>query len=86
MRGGDGLLATSRDNMIPIVENYFQNIFLTTNLQAINQVVQNVEAKVTPYMNASLLNPFSSEEVRFALFQMHPTKAPGPDSMNALFY
>jgi carbamoylphosphate synthase small subunit len=30
--------------------------------------------------------PITKEELREALFQMHPDKAPGPDSFNPAFY
>lgn len=33
-----------------------------------------------------LLQPFSATEVKEALFDMHPDKSPGPDSMNPAFY
>ena len=37
-------------------------------------------------MNEMLLRLATEEEVRQALFMMHPEKAPGPDGMTALFY
>ncbi|KAL9659621.1 hypothetical protein QQ045_024428 [Rhodiola kirilowii] len=41
---------------------------------------------VTDEMNDLLLAPFTEAKVKRALFQMHPTKAPGLDGLSALFY
>ena len=37
-------------------------------------------------MKEELSRPYSVEEVKVVLFQMGPTKVPGPDGMNAIFY
>jgi hypothetical protein len=42
--------------------------------------------QVTPQMNESLSAEFMLEEVKKALFQMFPTKAPGPDGYPAHFF
>ena len=41
---------------------------------------------VTDDMREFLSSEFTVEEVKVALFQMGPTKAPGPDGMNSHFY
>uniref|UniRef100_A0A803P703 Uncharacterized protein n=1 Tax=Cannabis sativa TaxID=3483 RepID=A0A803P703_CANSA len=41
---------------------------------------------VTAEQNDSLLCPITAEEVKQAIFQMHPDKAPGPNGMNPDFY
>ena len=45
-------------------------------------MLNTVPAKVTPEMNDQLLAPFEEKEVKEALFQMFPTKAPGPIFFN----
>ncbi|KAL0006111.1 hypothetical protein SO802_013672 [Lithocarpus litseifolius] len=42
-------------------------------------VLNLVERLVTPNMNHQLLQPYIPEEIKRALFKMHPSKSPGPD-------
>ncbi len=69
-----------------IAVGYFNQIFSSSNPQAIDDVVSEVDGVVTPNMNIELLKPFVREEVQKALFQLHPTKASRPDGMSALFF
>ncbi|XP_061993460.1 uncharacterized protein LOC133711342 [Rosa rugosa] len=45
-----------------------------------------ITPSVSEDLNLSFCAPYSSEEVREALFQMYPTKSPGPDGMPPLFF
>ena len=45
-----------------------------------------VSYKMSPNMINVLSSEFSVDEVKMALFQIGPTKAPRPDDMNAHFY
>jgi hypothetical protein len=38
-----------------------------------------IPRKVTMDMNSDLVKPYTHTEIKTALFQMEPTKAPGPD-------
>ncbi|KAK4381004.1 LINE-1 retrotransposable element O protein [Sesamum angolense] len=37
-------------------------------------------------MNEALIQPFSPDEVKLAIFPMYPYKSPGPDGMSQIFY
>jgi hypothetical protein len=45
-----------------------------------------IGTKITQEDNDKLSAPITKEELKAALFQMHPNKAPGPDGFNPAFY
>ncbi|XP_062005868.1 uncharacterized protein LOC133723047 [Rosa rugosa] len=61
--------------------SYFSQVFSTEscNGEALAQVIAATPVKVTPDMNKDLLQPYTEYEIKQALFQMHPSKSPGPD-------
>jgi len=49
-------------------------------------VLDVVDRRVTPNMNNALLQRYTLNEVRRALFQMHPSKSPNPDGISPFFF
>lgn len=49
-------------------------------------IIDAVQPQITEEHNRFLLSPFTVEEVKNALFSMHPDKSLGPDDMNPAFY
>ena len=66
--------------------NYFESIFSSGGCDRMDECLNKVPHKVTLDMLEVLSSEYSAEEVKAALFQMGPTKAPRHDGMNALFY
>ena len=50
------------------------------------RVIDTVPTRVTLAMNDKLNAPYTQREVKIALFQMYPMKAPGPDGYPAHFF
>ena len=51
-----------------------------------DKVLSLVDRVVTPEMNQSLLQHYTTEEVQRALFQMHPSKSPGLEGVSPFFF
>ena len=67
-------------------EDYYKGFFTSSNSVNMDGVLNSIEWVVTDGINHTLTNSYTEEEVRVALFQMHPSKASGPNGMSPFFF
>ncbi|XP_062019515.1 uncharacterized protein LOC133736097 [Rosa rugosa] len=84
----DGIWRDDDDGMESVVTSYFSKMFTSSALdsEAVDLTLAAIQPCVTAEMNKQLCEQYTEEEVRCALFQMYPTKSPGPDGMPPLFF
>lgn len=68
-----------------VITEYFTTLFKSSNIEW-SEVVHCIESKISAEQNVVLLSPMTENEVKNALFHMHPDKSPGPDGMTPDFY
>ncbi|XP_048605496.1 uncharacterized protein LOC125583011 [Brassica napus] len=81
-----GNWVTDETGVEKVAVDYFEDLFTSTTPTEFDSFLEEIGTSITPQMNHMLLRVATEEEVRQALFMMHPEKAPGPDGMTALFY
>lgn len=82
----DGQWCTTDSDIETIVLQYYSELFSTSLPTNINEAVNLLPQIISEDMNAILSKQLSVEEIRLALFQMHPSKASGPDGFSPCFY
>jgi hypothetical protein len=82
----NGVVTEDVMEMSRMVTSFYKELYTTEGTEEMDEVLNSVPRKVTPEMNSQLLIPFEEKEVKEALFQMFPTKAPGPDGFPVHFF
>jgi hypothetical protein len=86
LQQADGSLCEVQEELETMAAEFYHHLFTTQEHIEPDLVTQHVLRRVTDLMNALLMAEFSSEEVKRAVFMMHPNKSPGIDNFTTGFY
>lgn len=81
-----GVIQEEEEDIQKVFVNYFSGLFTAKSYLEMEEALEEVDNRVSEEMLRTLSYPFTEAEVTKALFQMHPSKAPGPDGMTANFF
>ena len=66
--------------------SFYKNLFSASQVQYVDEVLQFIPRMVSDSINEHLLSSVSNDEVKAAVFEMGPLKAPWPDGFSGIFY
>jgi hypothetical protein len=81
----DGSETSDEAQMHGLATEYFKNLYTSDGSVQPDLITSLLQEKVTQEANDTLCSAFTDDEISFALFQIGPTKAPGPDGFPACF-
>ncbi|KAK6786278.1 hypothetical protein RDI58_014803 [Solanum bulbocastanum] len=82
----NGNWVSVKGDIIREVENYFENLFTTSRPTNLDPILNLIPRLVEDPINLSLIREVTDEEVKHAVFEMHPLKGPGIDGMTPFFF
>lgn len=85
IQDGNGDWKETTQEIRAVVEGYFNQLFASANLGG-NLSDRELVPQVTSRENEDLIAEVTMEEVKEAVFSMHPDKSPGPDGLNPAFF
>lgn len=85
LQNSEGSWVDWESGLADLISRYFTELFSATE-NSWEEVVDCVTGTITEVQNEELMKPVEEEEVKRALFQMNPDKAPGPAGMTPTFF
>jgi len=82
----DGGIVEDEQEIHNLITNFYKDLFCSCAGNRYDELLSQVEPKVTPLMNQILMKEFTDDEIKAALDSMGDLKAPGMDGMPALFF
>lgn len=65
---------------------HYQDIYTRSEVQGIEDCLRDINVTVPPSLNEELCRSVTDEEIKEVVDCLGSLKAPGPDSLNGLFY
>jgi hypothetical protein len=81
-----GVFTVDEQEMLGQTSSFYEDLYRSEGLTNLAEVINVILVKVMEEMNSALLDPFDESKVKTVLFQMFPTKAPGPDGFPVHFF
>lgn len=72
--------------MLKEIEDFYRELFTTSNRSSLSHVLQSIPTSIDENMNLGLISEVTNEEIKEAIFSMHPNKSPGIGGMTPLFF
>jgi hypothetical protein len=72
--------------MREMAQCFYENLYSSEGSTNMEQILDRITEFVSAEMNGKLTSVVTEKEVETALFQMGPTKSPGPDGLPALYF
>ncbi|KAK3228941.1 hypothetical protein Dsin_000822 [Dipteronia sinensis] len=86
----NGCLQETDEGMADTIREYFADLFRSSapspSPSTIRKFTGGIHERLTEEMRNDLNRVFTADEIKAAVFNMGPTKAPGPDGFQALFF
>ena len=86
LKDPNGRVVEDNEGITKCVVQYYQNLLSSANQQFCDSATNSIQTMITEEMNSKLSSEFTHLEVKQAIKQMTPLKAPRPDGMPPLFY
>ena len=86
LKDREGIWQSDMSRISNIAKEYYTELFATSHPRSMERVLEAVDKVVTDEMAHSLTQPYIKEEVRMALFSMHPSKSSRSDGKSPFFF